>query len=273
MNDSAAVAANNEVLSGGTIEDLESAYQKALAVNEKAAKDVMSAINTKLSFVDSVASNTVSNFGKVSGASSAAAKETKESAKETAETFNWIETALSRVQRTMKNLGNNVSATWKNWTTRNSALASEVSEVRKEIELQNSAYAGYMSKADSIGLSGYYKELVQNGALHIEDITDDTLKEQIKEYKEYYEKALDCKDAVSELKDKLAELAKTKFDHISTQYDAKIQDIDHVVNLINGELEKAEESNKIAGQSFYDVLIEKENAKIDSLTKIGRAHV
>ncbi len=266
MDDSVAVSANNEVLSGGTIDDLESAYQKALAVNEKAAEDVMSSINTKLSFVDSVASNTFSSFGKVSGASSAAAKETKESAKETAESFNWIETAISHIQRTIKNLGSTVSSAWKSWTTRNAALASELSEVRKEIELQNSAYAGYMSKADSVGLSGHYKELVQNGALSIEDITDDTLKEQIKEYKEYYEKAIDCKDAVTELKDKLAELAKLKFDHISTQYDAKIQDIDHMVNLINGELEKAEESNKIAGKSFYEALIEQENAKIDSLT-------
>ena len=186
--------------------------------------------------------------------------------KETTETFNWIETLLSRVQRTIKTLGNTVSSTWKNWTTRNSALTSELSEVRKEIELQKSAYDSYKAKADSINLSGHYKELIRNGALSIEDVTDDTLKEQIKEYKEYYEKALDCKDAVSELKDKLAELAKTKFDHISAQYDAKIQDIDHMVNLINGELEKAEELNQIAGNSFYEALISNENSKIESLT-------
>ena len=263
MEDSAAAAANNEVLSGGTIDDLEAAYQKAFAVNQEAAEDAMSAINAKLAFVDSAASNAAALFDGLSGASSTAAKETKEVA---AETFNWIETALSRIQRTIKNLSSTVSSTWKSWTTRNSALASELSEVRKEIELQKSAYDSYMQKADSVGLSGEYRQLVRSGSVSIEAVTDDTLKGQIKEYKEYYEKALDCKDAVSELKDKLAELAKLKFDHISAMYDAKIQDIDHVVNLVNGQMEQAEERNQTAGASFYEALISRENARIESLT-------
>ena len=263
MEDSAAAAANNEVLSGGTIDDLEAAYQKAFAVNQEAAEDAMSAINAKLALVDSAASNTASLFDGLSGASSTAAKETKEAA---AETFNWIETALSRIQRTIKNLSSTVSSTWKSWTTRNTALVSELSEVRKEIELQKSAYDSYMQKADSVGLSGEYRQLVRSGSVSIEAVTDDTLKGQIKEYKEYYEKALDCKDAVSELKDKLAELAKLKFDHISAMYDAKIQDIDHVVNLVNGQMEQAEERNQTAGASFYEALISRENARIESLT-------
>ena len=263
MEDSAAAAANNEVLSGGTIDDLEAAYQKAFAVNQEAAEDAMSAINAKLAFVDSAASNTASLFDGLSGASSTAAKETKEAA---AETFNWIETALSRIQRTIKNLSSTVSSTWKSWTTRNTALVSELSEVRKEIELQKSAYDSYMQKADSVGLSEEYRQLVRSGSVSIEAVTDDTLKGQIKEYKEYYEKALDCKDAVSELKDKLAELAKLKFDHISAMYDAKIQDIDHVVNLVNGQMEQAEERNQTAGASFYEALISRENARIESLT-------
>ena len=249
------------------------------AMNDGASDDdidkVIENAEKKLKLVNDTAANIAKGnptFGKIvrpssSGKTETSKKETTEtSKKETTETFNWIETLLSRVQRTIKTLGNTVSSTWKSWTTRNSALTSELSEVRKEIELQKSAYDSYKAKADSINLSGHYKELIRNGALSIEDVTDDTLKEQIKEYKEYYEKALDCKDAVSELQDKLAELSKTKFDHISTQYDAKIQDIDHAVNLINGELEKAEELNQIAGNSFYEALISNENARIESLT-------
>jgi len=186
MDDSAAVAANNEVLSGGTLDDLDAAYQKALAVNKKAADDVMSAVNTKLAFIDSAASNTVSNFSKVSNAASSASKETKEASKDTAETFNWIDTLLSRIQRTIKNLGNTVSSTWKNWTKRNSALASELSAVRKEIDLQKEAYNTYMWKAESTGLSSHYRDLVKDGSISIEDISDETLKEQIRTYKEWW---------------------------------------------------------------------------------------
>jgi len=83
------------------------------------------------------------------------------------------------------------------------------------------------------------------------------------EYKD--EKALDCKDAVSELKNTLAELAQTKFDHITAQYEEKTQDIDHVVNLINSQIEKAELSDKIIGESFYNALIDKEKERLESL--------
>ena len=122
-----------------------------------------------------------------------------------------------------------------------------------------------MQKAESVGLSDYHKDLVAKGGLSIENITDSTLKEQIKTYQEWYEKALGCADAVSDLQDKLAELAKTKFDSITAQYEAKTQDIDHTVNLINGELEKAEALNQIAGESFYHALIDREQAKLSTL--------
>ena len=43
-----------------------------------------------------------------------------------------------------------------------------------------------MQKAESVGLSDHYKNLVKNGGLSIESIADDTLKEQIKEYQEWW---------------------------------------------------------------------------------------
>lgn len=81
------------------------------------------------------------------------------------------------------------------------------------------------------------------------------------------EKALACEDAVSELNNTLADLAKTKFDNITSQYDAKIQDIDHTVNMINNELDKAETLNQIAGESFYNALIDRENARLENLAR------
>ena len=198
--------------------------------------------------------------GKSSGSSSDNSNE------QTLETFDWIEKAVSRVQRVIKNLGNTVSATWKSWTERNNSLVSQLNEVRKEISIQQSAYESYMNAAESVGLSDHYKSLVQNGALSIEDIADDTLKEQIKSYQEWYEKALDCSDAIQELNSQLAELAKTKFDNVSARYDAGIQDVDFVISLINTELDKTDALNQIAGESFYNALIDKEKERIDILT-------
>lgn len=200
----------------------------------------------------------INKSNKSSGSSSKDSKETKE-------TFNWVETAISRVQRAVTNLGKIVSATYKSWSTRNSALSSEMSAVTQEMSVQQSAYQTYMDKANSVGLSDYYKNLVQNGGMSIEDVTDDTLKEQIQTYKEYYEKALAASDAVQDLRDNLAELAKTKFDNLVKEYDNKISNIDHVVTTIENEVSGVEKLNKIAGKSFYTALIEQENQRLKDL--------
>lgn len=200
----------------------------------------------------------IDKANKSSGSSSKDSKEAKE-------TFNWVETAISRIQRAVTNLGKTVSATYKSWSTRNSALSSEMSAVAQEISVQQSAYQAYMDKANSVGLSDYYKNLVQNGGMSIEDVTDDTLKEQIQTYKEYYEKALAASDAVQDLRDNLAELAKTKFDNLAKEYDNKISDIDHVVTTIENEVSGVEKLNKIAGKSFYTALIEQENQRLKDL--------
>lgn len=232
------------------IKDILSGVQSSATVSLKVPQAKYSGGTSTKSAIDKA--------NKSSGSSSKDSKETKE-------TFNWVETAISRIQRAVTNLGKTVSATYKSWSTRNSALSSEMSEVTQEISVQQSAYQTYMDKANSVGLSDYYKNLVQNGGMSIEDVTDDTLKEQIQTYKEYYEKALAASDAVQDLRDNLAELAKTKFDNLAKEYDNKISDIDHVVTTIENEVSGVEKLNKIAGKSFYTALIEQENQRLKDL--------
>lgn len=218
----------------------------------------ISTANVKPQVSYSGGTSTKSAINKVNKSSGSSSKDSKE-------TFNWVETAISRIQRAVTNLGKTVSATYKSWSTRNSALSSEMSAVTQEMSVQQSAYQTYMNKANSVGLSDYYKNFVQNGGMSIEDITDGTLKEQIQTYKEYYEKALDASDAVQDLRDNLAELAKTKFDNLVKEYDNKISDIDHVVTTIENEVSGVEKLNKIAGKSFYTALIEQENQRLKDL--------
>lgn len=82
-----------------------------------------------------------------------------------------------------------------------------------------------------MGLSDYYKNLVQNGAIDISTITDETLKEQIKTYQEYYEKALSASDTVQDLKDSLADLAQTKLDNIAKQSENNLSLLDHELSI------------------------------------------
>lgn len=182
------------------------------------------------------------------------------------ETFDWIETKIQRLERDITNLGKTADATYKTWAERTVALGQEMEKVNEQISLQESAYNAYMAKAESVGLSAQYKKLVQSGALKIDEITDETLKEQINNYKEWYEKALDAKDKVDDLKQSLADLAKTKFDNISAQFDDLISDIDHGLKYVTAQLESVETVGKIAGKSFYDEQIKAEQQRVNDLT-------
>ena len=141
-------------------------------------------------------------------------------------TFNWIETAIEKVSKAASRLGNIVSNTFKSWTDRNSALKKQISEVNKEIELQQKAYEVYTQKADSVGLSDYWTDKVRNGSIDISVITDEDLADKIDEYKEWYDKTQDCKEAVDELKESLSELYKTSFDNTIAKFSDIISEID-----------------------------------------------
>ena len=232
------------------IKDILSGVQSSATVSLKVPQAKYSGGTSTKSAIDKA--------NKSSGSSSKDSKETKE-------TFNWVETAISRIQRAVTNLGKIVSATYKSWSTRNSALSSEMSAVTQEISVQQSAYQAYMDKANSVGLSDYYKNLVQNGGISIEDVTDDTLKEQIQTYKEYYEKALAASDAVQDLRDNLAELAKTKFDNLAKKFENELDLIEHKSSMLDKYIDQTEKKGEIVSEHFYTTLIQNEQANVDKL--------
>lgn len=183
----------------------------------------------------------------------------------TEEKFDWIETKISRIERVITNLGKTVSATYKTWSTRNNALAQELDKVNEQITLQQQAYASYMAYANAVPLSEGYKALVRDGALNIEAVTDDDLKEQIKNYQDLYNKALAVYDKIQDLQGTLAELAKTKFDNISTEFDNQISLITHEKDLYQSFLDQVEAQGYIASTKYYEALINAETKNMSSL--------
>lgn len=192
-------------------------------------------------------------------------KDSTDNSNDTKKTFDWIETLISRIQRSITNLGKTVSATYKNWTIRNNALAQEFAEVTKEINLQKQAYDSYIAKANSIPLSESYKELVRNGGLRIEDISNDDLQELISKYQEWYDKALECEDALQDLYDTQAELVRQKFDNISKQYDNQISIIEHEIEMLNGQIDQTESKGYLTSINYYKTLIDIESKNIELL--------
>ena len=113
-------------------------------------------------------------------------KKSSSSAKDTTESFDWIERAIESLQKRFNSLQQVIDSTFSTTGAKTKALADQIGLINKEIELQQYAYEEYMAKAESIGLSDNYKNLVQNGAINIEDITDKDLQEAIKSYQEWY---------------------------------------------------------------------------------------
>ena len=128
------------------------------------------------------------------------------SEKDTTKEFDWIEQAIKNVEKEVTKLDNIVNSAYSTFSQKNEALAKEIGKVNEEIQLQQQAYDEYMRKADSIGLSDDYKTLIQNGEINIENISDKNLQEKISEYQQWYEKAVDASDAISELSTKVKDL-------------------------------------------------------------------
>ena len=188
-----------------------------------------------------------------------------ESAEEFKEVLDWIEIALKRVQREIDKLDQKANNVYKSWTSRNTALSKEIGKVGSEINLQQQAYNRYMKEANNVGLSAAYKKKVQNGTIDIQTIKDENLKEKIDEYQQWYEKALDCKDTIEELKETEASLYRQRFDNVQTQYDAVIQGYEHTETMLNEYISQAETKGHIVSKKYYNELINNENNNISKL--------
>lgn len=229
--------------------------------------DTSSSSSSSKSGSSSKSKSSSGSSSKSSGSSntSSSSSSTNTEADKTEETLDWIETKISRVKRVIENLGKTVSATYRSWTDRNNSLTQELSEVNSEISIQQQAYDRYMQQANSVGLDAGYVQLVRDGKIDIETITDDDLKQKIEDYKNWFEKAIECSDAILDLKDNLYDLAKTNFDSITKQFEDQLNVITHSVNMVEGYIDLAETRGYLASTDYYDNLINLETQNIGTL--------
>lgn len=199
-----------------------------------------------------------SSGGKSSSSSSSSSKDDKE-------TFDWIEIAIDRLERAISRLDLKASSVYKSWGTRNSALKSQISEIGNEIDLQSKGYNRYIQQAKSVGLSADWAKKVREGKVDINTISDKNLQDKIKEYQEWYEKALDCKDAIEELKETQAELYKTAFDNVATKYEGILGVIDHEKSMLDEYISQSEAKGYITSANYYKAQISAEKKNIKEL--------
>ena len=194
---------------------------------------------------------------------------TKQDKKEFEETFDWIETAISRIEREIDNLDRTANSTYKSWSERNKALASEISKVSEEIKLQNDAASEYLKEANSVGLDESWALKVREGTLDISTLNEknssEELIEKIKNYQKWYELYLDCTDAAEELREEESKLYAQRFENVQTQYDGILQGYEHTESMLNEYISQAEAKGHIVSKEYYNALIANEKKNINTL--------
>lgn len=201
---------------------------------QKAKDAVQDATDTLAKTLDDIkngaynldASNFYANYSGGSATSKAvndAAKAAKDAAKDVkeavAETFDFIENGINRFDKALSKLEDKAAKTSSSFTSRLNAYKEALNATSFGIELLTDDYNKYMQKANEVGLNEDIASAVRGGASNIWDYSDDTVKQQIKDYQNWYDKAQDCLDKIDELKDKQLELTQASIELLITQYE------------------------------------------------------
>lgn len=199
-----------------------------------------------------------SSSGKSSSSKSGSSKDDKDDS----EIIDWIEIAIDRIERAIDRLATVATSPFRKLADRINATNEELSKMSYELSLQQSAYDRYIQQANSVGLSSDLASKVKDGTIDITEYDGDTA-DKIKDYQEWYEKALDCKDAILELKESIAELYQNKFDDVATDYENKLSLLEHLTNAYNNGIDDLEERGYLASTKYYEALKDVEKQNID----------
>lgn len=145
--------------------------------------------------------------------------------------FDWIERRIKKFQTKFERwLGNAETALTDGFIEKyyNKAAKNE----KSLMTTYGKAYKEYLKEANDVGLSAKYKSKVKNGRIDLQNIKDEKLAEKINKYQEYYDKAQDSLDGLSEA-------AKTFYNIPIEEAARKIEVLSESFDLLDAKLENA----------------------------------
>lgn len=137
---------------------------------------------------------------------------------------------------------------------------------QKQQKLDN-AVATYDARADYLfsTFSSDIQNKINNGSLDISSIKDENLASNIEEYYDYIEAASQARVEAEELKQTIADLAKQKFDNISTAYKNEIGLVDAYIDALQDQIDATEARGEQVGASYYEGMIDSAEKRKQSL--------
>lgn len=207
----------------------------------------------------STATSKKASNSKSSNSSKSSSSSNSNASKTTEELYNFIEILLTRTKELTKKLTDAIEDAV-SLSDKMSKNSSALSQIQKEISINQQAYNKYIAQANAVGLAEGYASKIRNGSLNIENITDENLKKKIDQYKEYYDKAVSVQEAVRDLQKEEKQLALDRLDYIKDYYDAienlnsAYRDVNDTRIELNNALGKSAVGNeiKLLLQSSYE---------------------
>ena len=181
--------------------------------------------------------------------------------------FDWAEVKLERL-KTITNSWLLSASEAIGYIAKNNELANAIKSVETEIENTTAAYDLYIKKADTIakkaGLSQDIINKIQNGDISIKSYNKD-MQTKIQLYSEWYEKALNCVDALTDLREQEKELITQRLDNIIDHYNYRVDRLDAVVSQREADLELLTKQGTEIQAAQYTTSIEVTTRKLEEL--------
>ena len=170
---------------------------------------------------------------------------------ETKETFNFIETAITRIESAIDRVKSKAGETFRSFTSRSKAYSDAIAKITKEINIQEQAKQQYTANRDSIGLSEEWAAQVRDGSLNIAEIGDSSLKEQIRKYQEWNDKINECDKSIEDLKKEQRELVNENIELLITKYEKLTARTSNAVQRTQNRIDLKEALGGSAGIRSY----------------------
>ena len=236
--------------------------------------------------------NIANAIGHTSAYKPSDANKNKKKDRAAAEKIDWLEYYYTEIENKIDEL----NARLENKISNVQALDAKNTIIDKIIDLYDqkqqklaNAVATYDARANYLfsTFSSDIQNKINNGSLDISSIADKGLAANIKKYYDYIEAASQARVEAEELKQTIADLAKQKFDNISTAYENEIGLVDAYIKALQDQIDATEARGEQVGASFYESMIDSAEkrkqsleeerdalqASLDEAVKLGRVEV
>lgn len=194
-------------------------------------------------------------------ANTKATEENAEAAKDSTSVLDWVQNRLQYFSQKVQEIADTITD-WISPAQKTSLLSKQVKAIDDEMHANYTGARTYYEKAQSLGLDIKTRQLIEDGKFNIEEIDTSTdagkaRYDLISEYQDYYDKYIDCINAVRELRAEQVEVFKQWADMPTETAEKKIEKLEQSFNgltAIEARLEAAD-----LGGSTQAALVEQLN--------------